>query len=71
MRGLHPQREPLTRQPSAATLRASFARLGSHKGRGEEARAATTTLVITVLDPVIHLLKTSVKLDGCPDQVRA
>jgi hypothetical protein len=43
----------------------------SHKGRGKKAPAATTTLVITGLDPVIHLLKSLAKIDGCPDQVRA
>jgi hypothetical protein len=31
-----------------------------------------TTIVITGLDPVIHLLRKIVaKMDGCPDQVRA
>jgi hypothetical protein len=32
----------------------------------------TTKIVITGLDPVIHLLqKLLTKIDGCPDQVRA
>jgi hypothetical protein len=43
--------------------------LGTFKSRA----AARIRFVITGLDPVIHLLQENLrmKIDGCPDQVRA
>jgi hypothetical protein len=41
-------------------------------GAGLKRNYGTASLVITGLDPVIHLLrKTLMKMDGCADQVRA